>query len=220
MFNFFSNLLPHVSLPQHILAVKTTVLTTYDAACFTHMTPWLPGRWGFLAQKGMWLAEPGKELLNGSKQSSVSTEVVWVCVSLSVWLCIQTSKKMSSPSCTYSADQKASVIIKASTHPICVFFLLSGSHVFRYFISFLVFLHFLSLLTRGCNPSVFAGTMEANTDPKWLDYELLSRAFKNGESTSERWRNVLSYCCWNNWPWKLMLSVSETTDHTPCMNRK
>lgn len=68
------------------------------------MTSWLPGRWGFLAQRVMWLAEPGKELLNGSKQSSVSMEDVCVC--LSVLLCnSKVIKQILSSDCTYSTVQ-------------------------------------------------------------------------------------------------------------------
>lgn len=133
----------NVSLLLH----NNSLGTTTDAAWSTHMTSWLPGRWGFLAQKAMWLAKPGKELLNGSKQSSVSTEDV--CAT--VW---KKENRFHLPIVHTVLISTACVIIKpsfpTSTHSASVF---SSScralfyilQALRYFINFLVFLHFLSL---------------------------------------------------------------------------
>lgn len=143
------------------------------------------------------LAEPRKELLNGSKQSSVSMEEVCVCKCLIVHVDIKhlSSKCTHTRTQTHSSHQWGFCNYK-SIHPLhlCVFFSQSGSNVLRYLISLFFVLYFLFLLMYDCAPSVCGGTMEANTDPKWLHYEIYA-ALKQTETTSEGWCNTLPCQC-------------------------
>lgn len=118
----------NVSLPLHNNSLRTTT----DAACSTRVTSQLPGRWGFLAQRVMWLAEPGKELLKWVKAVKC---LRGGCVCVCVIVHLEGDKTDSVfPTARTVLFSEARVIIKtmvfaASAH--CLWFLLpvSLSHI-------------------------------------------------------------------------------------------
>ena len=122
---------------------------------------------------------------------------VCVCVRVSVPLCIQTVITLISD-CTFGAAQRGLCDhekLHSLLHPptVCVFLFLSG-FLARY--SFLWTFHqFFSVFRPLCLPPSrcvavphLAGTTEANTDPKWLHYEMLCWALKRRKHGSVLWR--------------------------------
>lgn len=131
-----------------------------------------------------------------SSQVSLRRRCVCVCKCLIVHVDI----KHLSSECTHThSSHQWGFCNYKSIHPLHlpVFFSQSGCNVLRYLIRFFFFCCVSSSPSWCMNaPHLSAGTVEANTDPKWLDYEMLYGALKQTETTSETWCNMRPCQCW------------------------